>query len=113
MPAKTPKAPDQFNVLLVEDEENDVLLMKHAFASAGCNVRLQVVSDGQQAMDYLAAEDGFDDRGKYPIPGLILLDLQLPRKSGIEVLRWIRQESSVKRLPIIVFSSSLRREDID
>ena len=101
-------------ILLVEDDSNDVLLLQRAFRRAGLTHALQVVSDGDQAVAYLGGQGQFNDRGKHPLPSLVLLDLKLPRRSGLEVLGWIRdQKPEVKNLPVIVLTSSRLSEDVD
>src|SRR5262245_46306282 len=93
-------------ILLVEDDENDVFLLQHAFAAAGVTHPIAVVSDGRQAIAYLAGADRYGDRGRFPFPGLVLLDLKLPGIAGLEVLRWVQQQPSLCLLPVIVLSSS-------
>jgi CheY-like chemotaxis protein len=101
-------------ILLVEDDSNDVLLLQRAFRRAGLNHALQVVSDGDQAVSYLAGDGDYSDRTKHPLPALILLDLKLPRRSGLEVLEWLRgQPAEIKALPVIVLTSSRLSEDVD
>jgi CheY-like chemotaxis protein len=99
-------------ILYVEDEEADVVLLRHVFQKAGILNPLQAVKDGKLAKDYLAGEPPFDDRGQHPLPGLVLLDLNLPYWSGFEVLEWIRQQPQLRRLPVLIFSSSNRADDI-
>ena len=103
---------NRFPVLYVEDEENDVVLLEHAFTKTGVENPLHAVKDGRAAMDYLAGNATFADRARYPLPGLILLDLNLPFYSGIEVLAWLRQQPQIRRLPVVIFSSSGRPDDI-
>ncbi len=100
-------------VLHVEDDENDVLLLDLAFKQAGITTPVQVVSDGQQAIDYLARVGRFADREKYPAPRLVLLDLNLPGKNGLEVLDWIRDQPALKDLVVIVFSSWAHKGDVE
>lgn len=101
-------------ILLVEDDSNDVLLLQRAFRRAGLVHLLQVATDGDQAVAYLGGEGQFADRQKYPLPALILLDLKLPRRSGLEVLEWLRgQVNEIKTLPVIVLTSSRLSEDVD
>jgi CheY-like chemotaxis protein len=100
-------------VLLVEDDSNDVLLMRRAFRAAGLDVALQVVSDGMAAIEYLSGVGPFADRVRYPLPSLMLLDLKLPRRSGHEVLAWLRQEPAVRRLPVVVLTSSREAADVE
>jgi CheY-like chemotaxis protein len=103
---------NSFSILYVEDEETDVMLLQHALAKAGIRNPLQTVKDGKVAKDYLAGNGLFGDRKLYPLPGLVLLDLNLPYWSGFEVLEWIRQQPHLRRVPVIVFSSSSRPDDI-
>lgn len=93
-------------ILQVEDEANDVFLLQRAFVQAGILNPVQVATDGQMAIDYLAGRGRFSDRVKYPLPGLVLLDLKLPRRSGREVLEWIRTQPGLSRLIVIVFTSA-------
>jgi CheY-like chemotaxis protein len=99
-------------ILYVEDEEADVVLLRHIFQKTGIPNPLQAVKDGKLAKDYLAGEPPFDDRSRHPMPGLVLLDLNLPYWSGFEVLEWIRQQPQLRRLPVVIFSSSNRPDDI-
>jgi CheY-like chemotaxis protein len=104
----------QQTILLVEDDSNDVLLLQRAFRRAGLNHALQVVSDGDQAVEYLSGEGKYSDRDTHPLPALILLDLKLPRRSGLEVLQWLRtQPVLVRSVPVIVLTSSRLSEDVD
>jgi CheY-like chemotaxis protein len=102
-----------FCILQVEDSHNDILLLQHAFRAAGITNPLQTVRDGQAAMDYLSGAGKYADRNRYPLPCLVLLDLQLPRIMGLNVLKWIRHEHHLQTLPVIVFTSSGQRGDID
>ncbi len=99
-------------ILYVEDEENDVLLLRHVFGKAGIQNPVQTVKDGKAAQEYLAGHPPFDDRQRHPMPGLVLLDLNLPYWSGFEVLEWIRRQPQLRRLPVVVFTSSSRPGDI-
>lgn len=100
------------NILLVEDDPNDVLLLERAFRKAGLLNPLNVVNDGDQAVDFLQGTGKYKDRIKYPLPGLMLLDLKLPRRSGHEVLKWLRSRPGLKRLPVLVLTSSSETKDI-
>ncbi len=100
------------SILYVEDEEADVLLLQHVLSKAGISNPLQTVKDGKLARDYLAGDGPFADRKRYPLPGLVLLDLNLPYWSGFEVLAWVRQQPHLRRVPVVVFSSSSRPDDI-
>lgn len=98
-------------ILLVEDNPKDVLLMRRALKKAKILNPLQCVSDGDEAVLYLSGQAPYNDRERYPLPVLILLDLKLPRRSGAEVLMWLRQQPGLKRLPVVVLTAS--REYID
>jgi CheY-like chemotaxis protein len=99
-------------ILYVEDEETDVMLLQHVLAKAGILNPVPTVKDGKAAKDYLAANPPFDDRQLHSLPGLVLLDLNLPYWSGFEVLEWIRQQPQLRRLPVVIFTSSSRPDDI-
>jgi CheY-like chemotaxis protein len=103
---------NEIPILYVEDEEADVVLLRHVFEKLGVRNPLQAVKDGKLAKNYLAGNAPFDDRSRHPIPGLVLLDLNLPYWSGFEVLEWIRQQPQLRRLPVVVFTSSNRPDDI-
>jgi CheY-like chemotaxis protein len=100
-------------VLYVEDDENDVLLMRRAWTWVGVPNPLQVVRDGREALAYLAGEELYANRADYPLPCLVLLDLKMPRISGLDVLRWIRSQPAHLALRVIVFSSSKLPVDIN
>lgn len=100
-------------VLLVEDFENDVILMRRFWKKERVPEQLHVASDGQQALDYLAGREPFSNRDAYPIPSLILLDLKLPRVMGLDVLAWIRAQPHLETIPVIVFSTSALGNDVD
>ena len=97
-------------VLLVEDNEGDVRLTREALREAGDDVRLSAVTDGEQALAYLRREGGFSEA---PRPDLVLLDLNLPRKNGVEVLDEMRSDERLASMPVIVLTSSAARQDIE
>jgi CheY-like chemotaxis protein len=99
-------------VLLVEDNVDDVLLTRRAVKKAGLDVSLIVVNDGEKAVTYLERIRSSADKQTSPLPALILLDLRLPRKSGLEVLQWVRSHAFFARVPVIVLTSSTEGEDI-
>jgi CheY-like chemotaxis protein len=99
-------------VLYAEDDENDVFLMERAFDKAQVINPLQTVIDGAAAIRYLAGTGEFADRQRFPFPCLVLLDLNLPRRSGLEVLKWIREQLSLQTLPVIMLTSSIQDRDI-
>jgi CheY-like chemotaxis protein len=98
-------------ILQVEDDTNDVFLLKHAMKKAGMANPMQVASDGQEAMDYLKGVGKFADREQFPLPGLVLLDLKLPYVMGLDVLKWIRQRPETAPV-VIILSASAEEEDI-
>ncbi|BAT52545.1 CheY-like response regulator receiver domain protein [Nostoc sp. NIES-3756] len=100
-------------VLLVEDNPSDILLIQRAFRKVGITNPLQIVNDGDAAVLYLSGEEPYSDRHLYPLPVLILLDLKLPRRSGDEVLMWLRQKPGLKRLPVVVLTASRQSIDIN
>ncbi len=100
-------------ILLVEDDPNDVLLIQRAFQKAGLREQLQVVRDGREAIGYLSGEAEYSDREQYPLPFLLLLDLKMPGTDGFEVLRWVRAEPRLKRLLVVVLTSSNLQADVD
>lgn len=97
-------------ILLVEDDHNDVLLIKRAFQKVNIANPIIVVNDGEQAISYLAGREPYVDRA---LPMLVLLDLKLPRKTGHEVLEWLREQSTLKRLPVVVLTASSESSDIN
>lgn len=104
---------DRGTILLVEDEPIDVLTIRRALQKAQVTNPMQVVGDGDAAVAYLGGEPPYADRAAYPLPIVILLDLKLPRRSGLEVLAWLRAQPVLKRLPVIVLTSSREDEDIN
>ena len=98
-------------VLLVEDSPADVALVQRAFRRGGCMGQLHVVRDGDAAVRYLGGDGEFSDRARHPLPRLVLLDLKLPRRSGLEVLQWLRGQPGLGRVPVLVLTSS--RESVD
>ena len=103
----------EFPVLLVEDNEDDVLFVRRAFRRAKLSNPLHVVEDGDAAVAYLSGEGAHADRARHPLPTLILLDLKLPRRSGLEVLEWLRGQPGLRRTPVVVLTSSRDGSDVD
>ena len=96
-------------VLYVEDDESDVFLMQRAWQKVGLLHPLYIVRDGQEAANYLAGVGvgQFANRAMYPLPALMLLDLKLPRMSGLELLTWLRgRDDAIHSLPVVILSSS-------
>jgi len=100
-----------YTILLVEDEENDATLMKMAFKKNNIMNPVQWTRDGLEAIAYLNGEGVFSDRGKYPFPEVLILDLKMPRMGGLELLSWIREHPEYRVIPTLVMSSS--RQDLD
>ena len=99
-------------ILHVEDDPNDVLLVGLAFRKSDGGAVVQVVNDGEQAVQYLAGQGAYSNRQTFPLPTIVLLDLKLPRRSGLEVLSWVRGQDDLRRLPIIMLTSSNQQGDI-
>ena len=100
-------------ILIVEDREDDILLMRKAFDKASLTNPIKIVRDGEEAMAYLSGEGKYASRDEYPLPDLILLDLKLPRMDGFEVLTWIRKQDGIRGLPIVVLTSSSQLRDVN
>ena len=100
-------------LLLVEDNEDDVFLMKRALKGARVVNPLLVVEDGQQAVDYLGGAGKFADREQYPLPAVVFLDLKLPLLSGHDVLAWIRRQRELESVVVIVLTSSNEPSDLN
>lgn len=99
-------------LLHVEDDPNDALLVQLACKKLDLSAQLRAVDDGDKAMAYLSNRPPFEDKGLYPLPGFILLDIKLPGSSGFEVLSWIRSRPESRYVPVILLSSSTQPEDI-
>lgn len=100
-------------ILLAEDDPNDVLLIQRAFQKAGMRQLLRVVRDGQQAIEYLSGQGNYANRERSPLPFMLLLDLKMPGIDGFEVLRWVRAHTELKRLLVVVLTSSNLQSDVD
>lgn len=103
----------QQTILLVEDNDDDVLIMQNAFKKASVPNPLRTVSDGEAAIAYLSGEGPFGDRKQFPLPVIVLLDLNMPKKNGLEVLQWIRQQVEFKKLTVHILSASTRMADVE
>ncbi len=99
-------------ILLVEDTPDDAELLEYAFRKAGIANPLLTVADGDAAVDYIGGTGTYADRRRHPLPELILLDLKLPRRSGFEVLGFIRGQEAARHTPVVVFTSSSQHADI-
>lgn len=100
-------------ILVVEDDENDVVLIGRAFRRGRLANPLRFVGDGEAARNYLAGTGEFADRDAHPLPVLVLLDLKLPRLSGLELLEWLRADGSLSGVPVVVLTSSRENRDLE
>lgn len=100
-------------ILLAEDDQNDVMLIRRAFNKSHVVNPIACVENGEEAVAYLSGEGRFADRGEFPLPFMLLLDLKLPRLSGHEVLKWLRGQPGLRRLPVVVLTSSREPADIN
>lgn len=100
------------NILQVEDSRADAVLVKKILDRSKLKTTISVVSDGEKALDYLFHRGDYEDMNKYPRPDLVLLDLRLPKLDGTGVLKRIREQEHLKDLPVVIFTSSERDEDI-
>ena len=99
------------DILLVEDNGDDIFLMERALKKSGVLWKLQVVTDGQKACDYIFGAGQFANRNEFPIPSLIFLDLKLPYMTGFEVLAKIRSDQTLRGIRVIILTSSPEERD--
>ncbi len=99
-------------VLVAEDNPDDALLLRRALEKAGIRSRLKIVSDGEEMLLYLQGRGAFANRHTCPLPSLIILDLKMPRKSGLEVLEWLGNNPQFAVVPTIVLSASNLEADV-
>jgi len=100
-------------VLLAEDNDDDIFLMKTACRRTGIPHLLQVVNDGIMAIDYLSGKPPYSDREAHPVPDVIFLDIKMPKQDGLEVLEWIRTHPAFNKLPVVMLTSSDLSADVD
>jgi CheY-like chemotaxis protein len=101
----------QPTILLVEDSEDDAFVMNRALKQAGLGAPIQVLTDGQRAIDYFAGNGVFSDREKYPVPSVLFLDLKLPYANGFEVLSSIREKPEFNSLQVAILTGSPEPKD--
>ncbi|HEY9510153.1 MAG TPA: response regulator [Verrucomicrobiae bacterium] len=101
------------NILLAEDNEDDVFLVKEAFKKAGVSSRVQIVRDGLEAVAYLEGKNQFSARETHPIPDVLLLDVNMPGMNGFEVLEWIRRDAACSHLIVHMLTASSRPSDVE
>src|SRR2546430_6989906 len=100
-------------ILLAEDNENHVLLIRRAFEQASLVNPLHVVANGEEAINYLKGEGKYANRAEYPLPCLLLLDLKMPRKNGFEVLEWLREQPNLSSMRVVVLTTSEELRDVN
>ena len=100
------------NILVAEDNSDDLFLLQQAFKKGGITSRLHAVENGVEVLAYFKGEERFADRGQYPIPEILLLDLNMPNMNGFEVLQWLRQHPRFGNLVVHVLTASARVADI-
>lgn len=99
----------QIDILLVDDNDDDILLLEESVKDSPLVRLLHVVRDGEEALSYLRREGAFAKAGR---PGLVLLDINMPRKNGFEVLEAMKADESLRTIPVIMLTTSTREEDI-
>jgi len=99
-------------VLHIDDDPNDRALLKAASKKAGAQFTLHTVEDGEQAIAYLGGIGVYSHRRHYPLPTLVLLDLKMPRATGLEVLKWLRNQPELCHIPVVILSGSELQDDI-
>lgn len=99
-------------VLVADDDPDDRLFIKEGFEEAGLPIQLRFVEDGEQLMDYLLHRGPYADADQAPVPGLILVDLNMPRKDGREALREIKSHDKLRCIPVVALTTSRAEEDI-
>lgn len=98
-------------ILLAEDDSNDVFFFQRALEKVTTASSLRIARDGKEVVEYLQGDGGFGDRGQFPLPRVLVLDLNMPRKNGFEVLEWLRQTPPYDTLPAVVLTSSEAERD--
>jgi len=99
-------------ILIAEDDAEDRMLIKDALAESRLANTIQFVEDGEQLLDYLHNKNIYQDKTKYPVPGIILLDLNMPKMDGREALKEIKKDARLRMIPIVVLTTSQAEEDV-
>jgi CheY-like chemotaxis protein len=100
-------------ILLVEDNDDDVFAMQRALRKTQIACSMQVVSDGQKAIDYLSGNGAYADRQSCPLPSIIFLDLKLPYVDGFELLQWLRAQPQFREIAVVILTGSAEQSDRD
>ena len=98
-------------ILVLEDDANDTWLLQRALTRLGIR-KFHFVRDGEEGIAYLSGHAEYSDRQRYPIPGLIITDLKMPMRDGLEVLKWLRQHPTFRKIPTLVLTSSTAEKDV-
>ena len=104
---------DELPILLAEDSEDDIFLMERALKKANLTNPVKIVCDGEQALAYLKGEGIYANRAEYPFPALLLLDIKMPKINGLDVLSAIRNDPELRRLVVIVLTTSNLDQDVN
>jgi CheY-like chemotaxis protein len=104
---------DHSIILLVEDREDDIILIRRAFERISLSNPIHVVRSGEEALAYLAGEGKYSNRAEHPLPEIVFLDLKLPGIDGFDVLEWIRKQPGLRSLPVLVLTSSSQIRDVN
>jgi len=100
-------------IFLIEDRPDEIELMKQALHQAGVTNPLRMISDGAEAIAYFEGRDRYADRHTYPLPRLVLLDLKLPNRTGLDIVKWLKNDDRLKRIPVILVTSSREVSDME
>lgn len=100
-------------ILMADDDEDDSMLVREALAESQLQIEAYIVRNGEELMDFLYNRGQYVDKSSAPRPDLILLDLNMPKKDGIEALRDIKSDPQLRRIPVVVLTTSGAQEDID
>ncbi len=103
---------DTVRILIADDDEDDLMLIADAFEESRLKNPIDFVKDGEELMHYLRKEGQYADTGDIPLPGIILLDLNMPKKDGRTALKEIREDPKLRNIPIVVLTTSKSEEDI-
>ncbi len=100
-------------ILVADDDEQDIFLLRRAFSKAGLSHLILDVPDGEEAIKYLVGNNGFADRTRYPVPALLLLDVKMPKANGFDVLKWLQTRPELADMPVVMLSSSSQDCDVE